>query len=131
VLVRAVVAPPLPATLRPTWFILLVPPTLIYANGIALFRDFVFLENLYPFALVLAAALLAYARESARWPFGVIWWGMTFPLDALAYAAARYAGSHPEPLWRWLCAATLLLAAAVVLLVLARSMRALAARRKA
>ena len=130
VLVRAVVAQALPGALRPTWFILLVPPTLIFANGIALFRDFVFLENLYPFALVLTAALLAYARESARWPFGVIWWGITFPLDALAYAAAHYAGSHRAPVWTWLCAATLLLAAAAVLLVLARSVRALA-RRKA
>jgi tellurite resistance protein len=129
-LVRAVVVPPLPATLRPTWFILLVPPTLVYANGSALFRDFAFLENLYPFALVLAAALLAYARESARWPFGVPWWAMTFPLDALAYAAAHYAGSHAGPLWMWLCAATLLLAAAAVLLVLVRSVLALRRARR-
>jgi tellurite resistance protein len=129
-LVRAVVVPPLPATLRPTWFILLVPPTLVYANGSALFRDLAFLENLYPFALVLAAALLAYARESARWPFGVPWWAMTFPLDALAYAAAHYAGSHAGPLWMWLCAATLLLAAAAVLLVLVRSVLALRRARR-
>jgi tellurite resistance protein len=124
-LVRALVAQPLAPTLRPTWFILLVPPALIYANGVALFPDFAFLENLYFFGLMLAVALLAYARESARWPFGVIWWGITFPLDALAYAAARYAGSHAAPVWTWLCAATLLLAAAAVALVLVRSALAL------
>ncbi len=36
-LYRAVVAAPLPAPLRPSWFILLVPPSLIYANGIYFF----------------------------------------------------------------------------------------------
>ena len=34
---RAIAGPPLPEALRPTWFILLVPPSLIYANGIALY----------------------------------------------------------------------------------------------
>src|SRR5258706_9342244 len=36
-LYRAMVAPPLPEALRPSWFILLVPPSLIYATGVALF----------------------------------------------------------------------------------------------
>lgn len=127
VLLRALAKPTLPAALRPSWFILLVPPALVYAHGSVLFRDFVFLESLYFFGLVLAAALLVYARELARWPFGVLWWGMTFPLDALAYAAARYAGGHPEPVWKALCGATLALAMLAVVVVLARS--ALALRR--
>ena len=55
-------------------------------------------------------ALLAYARGFARWGFAASWWAFTFPLDALAYAAARYAQDHPEPLWRGLAGATLLLA---------------------
>ena len=37
-LARAALAAPLPEALRPTWFILLVPPSLIYANGLALIR---------------------------------------------------------------------------------------------
>jgi tellurite resistance protein len=127
VLLRALAKPTLPAALRPSWFILLVPPALVYAHGGVLFRDFVFLESLYFFGLVLAAALLVYARELARWPFGVLWWGMTFPLDALAYAAARYAGGHPEPVWKALCGATLALAMLAVVVVLVRS--ALALRR--
>jgi tellurite resistance protein len=125
---RAVVAAPLPEALRPTWFILLVPPSLIYANGVALFPAFAALENLYFLALVLGAALLAYAARLARWPFGPAWWSFTFPLDALAYAAARYAQDHPAPLWRALCAATLLLAALCVLLVLARTLRSAASQ---
>ena len=84
-----------PEVLRPSWFILLVPPSLIYANGVALSPDAGFLELLFPFGLVLAVALLVYARSFWRWRFGPPWWAFTFPLDALAYAAARYAQDHP------------------------------------
>lgn len=126
---RAIAGPALPDALRPTWFILLVPPSLIYANGLALFPEAAVLENLFPFALALAAALLIYARGLRRWPFGPAWWAFTFPLDALAYAAARYAQDHPSPLWRGVCGATLLLAAAAVLLVLGRTLRSAASPR--
>ena len=121
-LYRAIVGPPLPDRLRPTWFILLVPPSLIYANGIALFPGFAPLENLYFLALVLAAALLVYARGMFRWPFGPPWWAFTFPLDALAYAASRFALDHPEPLWRFFAGLTLILAAAFVVVALVRSL---------
>ena len=120
---RAVIGPPLPEALRATWFVLLVPPSLIYANGVALYEGTFFLENLYFFGLALAAALLLYSRGFLRWPFGVPWWAFTFPLDALAYAAARYAQDHPEPLWRGICAATLALATLFVVLVLWRTIR--------
>lgn len=126
---RAITGPALPDGLRPTWFILLVPPSLIYANGLALFPEAIFLENLFSFALALAAALLVFARGLLRWPFGPAWWAFTFPLDALAYAAARYAQDHPQPLWRGVCAATLLLAALAVLTVLWRTLRSAASRR--
>jgi tellurite resistance protein len=128
VLFRAVVGPTLPEALRPSWFILLVPPALVYAHGSVLFREFRFLENLFFFGLMLGAALLVYARGLARWPFGVPWWAITFPLDALAYAAARYAGGHPTPAWTAVCGATLLLAVLAVVLVLVRSALALFAR---
>ena len=126
---RAVVAAPLPAPLRPSWFILLVPPSLIYANGIALDASLNFLENLYFAGLVLAPALLLHSRSFLSWPFGPAWWAFTFPLDALAYAAARYAQDHPEPLWKGVCAATLLLATLFVALVLWRTLRSAASRR--
>ena len=119
---RAALAGALPEALRPTWFILLVPPSLIYANGIALF-NLEALEALYYAALVLSLALLFYARHALAWPFGPAWWAFTFPLDALAYAAARFAQSHPaEPLWRDVAGAALLLATLVVSLVLLRSL---------
>jgi tellurite resistance protein len=126
---RAIAGPPLPDALRPGWFILLVPPSLIYANGLALYPGAEFLELLFYFALALAAAVLVVSRGFARWPFGPPWWAFTFPLDALAYAAARYAQDHPAPLWRGVCAATLLLATFFVLLVLWRTLRSAASRR--
>jgi len=126
---RVIAGPALPEALRPTWFILLVPPSLIYANGLALFPEVIFLENLFYFALALGVALLICARGLLRWPFGPAWWAFTFPLDALAYAAARYAQDHPTPLWRGVCAATLLLATAAVLTVLLRTLRNAASRR--
>ena len=125
---RAAVAAPLPEALRPTWFILLVPPSLIYANGLALFPGLQLLENLYFLALLLAAALLVYARGFLRWPFAPAWWAFTFPLDALAYAGVRYAQDHPSPLWRGVAGAALLLATLFVLLVLWRTLRSAASR---
>jgi len=124
-LYRAVVGQPLPERLRPSWFILLVPPSLIYANGLALYPGSDFLELLYPFSLVLAAALLIVSRDFLRWPYGPTWWAFTFPLDALAYAAARYAQDHPAPLWKAAAALTLVLAALFVVAALLKSLATL------
>ena len=121
--VRAVIGPPLAEALRPTWFVLLVPPSLIYANGLTLYNGVVFLENLFYFSLILAAALLLYARRFWRWPVGAPWWAFTFPLDALAYAAARFAQDHPAPLWKGVAAATLALATLFVVIVLFMTFR--------
>jgi tellurite resistance protein len=119
---RAVIAPPLPEALRPTWFVLLVPPSLVYANGIALYPESALLENLFFLSLVLAAALFLYAGRFWRWPFGAPWWAFTFPLDALAYAAARYAQDHPLPIWRAVAAVTLAVATVFVVMVLLRTL---------
>jgi tellurite resistance protein len=122
---RAMTQPPLPAPLRPSWFILLVPPSLIYAHGVSLFRELLFLEDLYYVALALLAGLLVYARGLLRWPFGPVWWSFTFPLDAFAYAAARFAQSHDAPLWKGIAGLALLLATLFVTFVLLRSLFAI------
>jgi tellurite resistance protein len=119
---RAMTRAPMPDILRPSWFVLLVPPSLIYANGLLLYPDLRFLEYLFPFALVLAVALMIVSRGFLRWPYGAVWWTFTFPLDALAYAAARYANDHPAPLWRAVAGATLVLAAAFVLMALGKAL---------
>jgi tellurite resistance protein len=123
-LARAALAAPLPEALRPTWFILLVPPSLIYANGAALYPQAPLLENLFFAGLVLALALAVFGRGFWRWPFGPAWWAFTFPLDALAYAATRYAQEHPAALWKAVAGVALLAATLVVSTVLARSLLA-------
>jgi tellurite resistance protein TehA-like permease len=72
-------------------------------------------------ALALLIGLLVYARGLLSWPFGPAWWSFTFPLDAFAYAAARYAQSHDSPLWKGIAALGLLLATLFVAMVLART----------
>jgi tellurite resistance protein len=118
VFARAVVGPALPEAMRPSWFILLVPPALVYAHGEVFYR-LEALETLFFLAVVLVLALLVYARRFLRWAFGPPWWSFTFPLDALAWASARYAQNHPEPAWKAVAAASLLLATIFVALVLA------------
>jgi len=121
---RMKAGPALPEPLRPSAFILLVPPSLIYVNGAALWPALQ-LEFLYCFALALALVLFVAARGFWRWPFGAPWWAFTFPLDALAGAAALYARHHPDGPWPMLAGGLLLLATAAVLLVLARTLLAL------
>lgn len=123
-LARAALAAPLPEALRPTWFILLVPPSLIYANGAALYPQLPLLENLFFAGLVLALALAIFGRGFWRWPFGPAWWAFTFPLDALAYAATYYAQEHPTAPWKTVAGAALLAATVLVSMVLARSLLA-------
>jgi tellurite resistance protein len=132
-LYRTLFGPPLPAPFRPTLFIVLVPPSLIYANGTALAAFFgepdgIFLQGLFFLALPLAAALLIASRDFLRWPFGPPWWAFTFPLDSLAGAAARYARGHPAGPWPAVAAAALALAAFFVVLVLYRTLAALLRR---
>lgn len=119
-LYRLYKAPPLPEPLRPTWFILLVPPSLVSAHGSSLL-GFSFLDELFLAALPVLAVVLYYARNLPRWPFSAAWWAMTFPLDAFAFAAVRYAQAHEAPAWRAVAGAGMVLATAAVALVLLRS----------
>jgi tellurite resistance protein len=123
---RTVVGPALPELLRPTWFIFLVPPSLIYANGVALSGEpaGIFLNGLFYVALVLAPALLIAARSFLRWPFGAPWWAFTFPLDALATAAVHHAQVHPLAAWIALAATALAIAVFFILVVLMKTLLA-------
>jgi tellurite resistance protein len=128
VLRRLLAGPPLPDAARPSWFILVVPPALIYLNAGLLSGAPAgpLLEGLFLCGLPLAAALLYASRGMLRWPFGAPWWAFTFPLDALAAAATQFARDHPLAPWRWLAGALLVLAGFFVTWVLLRTLMALA-----
>jgi tellurite resistance protein len=113
-------APPLPEPLRPTWFILLVPPSLVSAHAPALWGAPA-LQEIFWLAIAALAGVLAFLHHLPRWPFSAAWWAMTFPLDAFAYAAVRYAQTHEAPVWRMVAGAAVVLATAAVALVLLRS----------
>jgi tellurite resistance protein len=127
VLYRMVFGPELPPAARPTWFIVLVPPALVYLNGEALSGApaGIGLQGVFYASLPLTVALVIAARGCWRWPFGASWWAFTFPLDAVAAAAVQYAHDHPHGPWRAIAAAGMLLATAAALLVLARTLAAL------
>lgn len=126
---RAMSPPPLPAAARPTWFVLLAPPMLLYINGPDVWAPGPWLDAAYFGGMLLALWLLVYARGFWRWPFSPGWWSFTFPLDAVAVASLRYADAHPAPLWRGVAWAALALATGAVLLVSARTLFALRAGR--
>jgi len=126
VLYRVVLGPALPPGMRPSNFILLVPPALIYANGLSVgLSSGPLVNGIFFVTLPLAAGLLLASRNFLSWPFGTAWWALTFPLDAFAVAALRHAQLHAVPGWRLLAAAALILATATVLLVLVRTLLAL------
>jgi len=120
---RTIVGPALPPGMRPTSFILLVPPGLACALVPVLWDvpGHYLLDALYYFDLVLCAGLIVASRDATRWPFTPAWWAMTFPLDALASAGLAYAQQSGTSLALALGWATWILATAAVLLVLVRS----------
>lgn len=121
------VRPALPEALRPTWFILIAPPALLYVNGSALFGAQHF-EAFFYLTLAVVAAVLFHARTLHRVGFGPVWWSITFPLDAFALAAARFARAHPEPVWRAVAGFAIVLATLALIVVLARTIIGLARR---
>jgi tellurite resistance protein len=95
---RLVAGPPLPPPLRPSLVILLAPPTVAalalkaltgQAGGVTL--------AFAGLALLMAAVLLSLAGELSRIPFGLPWWGVTFP--SAAFAVMLMALGFPG----WLC----------------------------
>jgi len=106
------------------WLILMVGGIVLPGPGIALGHDEAarFTFGVSASAAPVLMALLVYSRPLARWPFGPPWWAFTFPLDALAYAAVRYAQEHPSVLWKSIAAVALALATLFVTLVLLRTL---------
>jgi len=82
---RLFAGPPLPPALRPTLVILLAPPAVaaLAVEALTGRADAVVLA-FAGVALLVAAVMLSLAAEFARVPFGLPWWGVTFPTAAFA-----------------------------------------------
>ncbi len=82
---RLLAGPPLPPLLKPTLCILLAPPAVAALALIALTGEAQGPAMIFTgVALLVAATLLSLAGEIARVPFGLAWWGVTFPTAAFA-----------------------------------------------
>ncbi len=85
ILHRLVAGPALPPPLRPTLVILIAPPAVAALAVEALTgRADAVVRSFAGGALLLAAVMISLAAEFARVPFGLPWWGVTFPTAAFA-----------------------------------------------
>lgn len=124
---RLVTGPALPPRLRPTLVILLAPPSVGALALAALTGGFgpaplAVLGLAAFFALVLATI----ARDMARGPFAMSWWGWTFPTAAFTVALLSASHAHPAAWQAPLLWLVLLAASAIQALVSAATLRAAA-----
>lgn len=108
--------PPLPERLRPTLVIFLAPPAVSSVALVNLTGEFGPVAlGLYGYAAFLVAIFLTMARDFAKIPFAMSWWGWTFPTATFTVASFAAASHHPAEwqapvLWIVLLAATAILA---------------------
>lgn len=130
IVARFVIGQPLPPGLRPGWFILLVPPMVIFIGYLKVGGPLdLFAHALFAMGLLLAAGLMVAARDVAAWPFTVAWWAFTFPFDGVAAAALTYHQAMPTPVSLALAVAAVALATAIVAFVAVKTLHALATGR--
>jgi tellurite resistance protein len=105
---RLVAGPALPPPLRPTLVILLAPPAVAAIAMVALTGQGGGVSlGFAGVALLMAAVLISLARDIAAVPFGLPWWGVTFP--TAAFAVMLMVERFPAPLcWAALLATTAL-----------------------
>ena len=109
----------------PTLFILLAPPSIGLSAYFA-FNDGhagPLADILYSVALFVALLLASMAREITHGPFFMSWWAMTFPLDGWAGACIGYYRARPGPFTAGVAVVALVAATAMLLWVLARTLR--------
>jgi tellurite resistance protein len=116
---RLVAGPPLPPALRPSLVILLAPPTVAALALVALTGQVAAVTLAFVgLAVLVAAVLVSLAGEFSRVPFGLPWWGVTFP--SAAFAVMAMAVGFPA----WFCWPALLAATALTAWVAWRTLGA-------
>lgn len=128
ILSRLLFEPPLPAALQPSLLILVAPFAVGFSAYVATTGAVdLFAEALFAVALFLLAVLLPKLAQFGRaCPFRVSWWGVSFPLAAVAVAALRVATVQPGPATDLLALGLLTLATLVIAWLLGRTLIGLA-----
>jgi tellurite resistance protein len=113
---------------RPTLFILIAPPALIFSAYFSLNggRLDAFAHGLFFAALFFTTLVLSLPHLFIGLPFAVSWWAYTFPLDAMTVAALAYHAQIGTAASGAVALALLALTTAIVAVVTVRTVLALA-----
>ena len=127
VLFRLFFQAPLPPALRPTLFILIAPPALIFSAYFSLNGEHLdaFAHGLFFAALFFTILVLSLPHLFIGLPFAVSWWAYTFPLDAMTVAALAYHAQIGTAASGAVALALLALTTAIVAVVTVRTVLAL------
>jgi tellurite resistance protein len=124
---RVIFHHPLPDKLAPTFFILMAPPAVGFIAWVKLSGELdAFARILYYTALFTALLVAAMHRRFAGIRFFLSWWAYSFPVAALAIASMLMARMTGLFLHRAIAWAALAVLAAIVVLLTARTTRAIA-----
>ena len=113
--VRLGQAGPLPARLAPTWFITLVPPSIVGLSLLQLDAPLAMVWLMWGIAFFFFILALTQVQIIREQPFGIAHWGMSFPMAAFTSLTLRM--SH-APQGGWLHVPAILLLAVTSLLIL-------------
>jgi tellurite resistance protein len=113
--VRLAQAGQLPARLAPTWFITLVPPSIVGLSLLQMDAPLALVWLMWGIACFFLMLVLTQLRVIREQPFGLAHWGMSFPMAAFTSLTLRM--SH-APQGGWLHLPSLMLLAVTSLLIL-------------
>jgi tellurite resistance protein len=122
---RVIFHPPLPERLMPTLFILIAPPAVGFLAYLKLTGELdAFARFTYYCALFFALLLATQWRRFVRLPFALSWWAYSFPIAAMTVATLTMAERTGLAFFEYLGIALHLLLAAVIVLLLVKTVGA-------
>lgn len=122
---RVIFHPPLPERLMPTLFILIAPPAVGFLAYLKLAGDLdAFARFTYYCALFFTLLLATQWRRFARLPFALSWWAYSFPIAAVTVASLTMAERTGLAFFRYLGVALHLALAAVILVLVVKTIGA-------
>ena len=126
---RLLSQPSPPEGLLPTLAILIAPPSLLMMGYLRLDPSSAetFSKILYYSSLMLFLVVLTQIRRLAQLPFTLSWWAYTFPMAAFTIGTLTFADASGIVGFRYFGAVLFTILSCIVLTVLWRTLRALAA----
>lgn len=126
---RLIFHDPLPGKLRPTMVILIAPPSVAFLAWIELTggQNDAFAQILINLGIFFAAVVAVQVPALLRLPFAMSFWALSFPLAALTSALFRFAAISGSGAHHMAATVLLVLLTGVIVVLAARTVRAIAA----